>query len=115
MNVDRKVSEAPRVSVDQKERRVRKANADPVASDSIRYLSPKDIAEALRIHVRDSCRLIKEMPRIKLGRRVRVNVRDFEQFLRERTIRPFPQETPDAERKLPDWAAKPFVVRTEKR
>lgn len=47
------------------------------------YLSPKDIAEILRVHENTAYKVIHQMPFIKIGTLYRVPVPAFEKWLKD--------------------------------
>jgi excisionase family DNA binding protein len=46
-----------------------------------RYLSPREIAAALGIGQRDAYRFVINLPRVRLGRRIRVTEHDLAAYL----------------------------------
>lgn len=53
-----------------------------------RHLSPKDIMAALSISLSSAYKVIRQMPRRKFGRNVRVSETDFQAWLQQNTLEP---------------------------
>ena len=70
-----------------------------------RYLSPSDIAASLGISRRAVYRMLQDLPRVRLGRSIRVAEDDLMAYLAKHTQRP------DAELRDPQDPPKPSWLR----
>ena len=73
----------------------------------VRYLSPRDIAERLRISVRDVYRLVPDLPRLRIGRRIRVTESDLAAYLAKKTEQPWQARSTDEASQVPCGATGP--------
>lgn len=60
-----------------------------------RYLSPREIADRLSISQRDAYRLVINLPRVRLGRRIRVAEHELAAYLAKKTEKPWQAEPTD--------------------
>lgn len=62
----------------------------------MKYLTPTVIASRLDIDRRDVYRILKDLPQLRIGRRIRVAEADFDAYLQRNTVRPWGPSISDA-------------------
>jgi excisionase family DNA binding protein len=62
------------------------------------YLSPREVAAQLGISRRDVYRILINLPRVRLGRRIRVAEHELAAYLAKKTVQPWQAESTDAAR-----------------
>jgi excisionase family DNA binding protein len=78
-----------------------------------RYLTPKEVAAILLISERHVYRVLKSIPRIRIGQELRVGEADLEAWIRRNTLKGWSAPEEASASSKPDWL-RPLKPRNKK-